>query len=216
MLLRFLMTKPKIKLLLVDDHELFNDGLKSLLAFEEHLDIVGQVFDGKDVIYNVQKHTPDIVFLDINLPHRNGMDIAKEILKDFSATKVILLTMYEDQSMIKEAKKVGVQGYILKNSSKKELLQGIYVVFEGKNYFDEKIKKDADFINKDDFAKKFTLTDREIEIIKAVKEGRSSQEIADMMFLSYLTIKTHRRNIHFKLGTSTTPELIKFAAENGI
>ena len=210
------MTKPKIKLLLVDDHELFNDGLKSLLAFEEHLDIVGQVFDGKDVIYNVQKHTPDIVFLDINLPHRNGMDIAKEILKDFSATKVILLTMYEDQSMIKEAKKVGVQGYILKNSSKKELLQGIYVVFEGKNYFDEKIKKDADFINKDDFAKKFTLTDREIEIIKAVKEGRSSQEIADMMFLSYLTIKTHRRNIHFKLGTSTTTELIKFAAENGI
>ena len=216
MLLRFLMTKPKIKLLLVDDHELFNDGLKSLLAFEEHLDIVGQVFDGKDVIYNVQKHTPDIVFLDINLPHRNGMDIAKEILKDFSATKVILLTMYEDQSMIKEAKKVGVQGYILKNSSKKELLQGIYVVFEGKNYFDEKIKKDADFINKDDFAKKFALTDREIEIIKAVKEGRSSQEIADLMFLSYLTIKTHRRNIHFKLGTSTTPELIKFAAENGI
>ena len=210
------MTKPKIKLLLVDDHELFNDGLKSLLAFEEHLDIVGQVFDGKDVIYNVQKHTPDIVFLDINLPHRNGIDIAKEILRDFNATKVILLTMYEDQSMIKEAKKVGVQGYILKNSSKKELLQGIYVVFEGKNYFDEKIKKDADFINKDDFAKKFTLTDREIEIIKAVKEGRSSQEIADMMFLSYLTIKTHRRNIHFKLGTSTTPELIKFAAENGI
>ena len=102
------MTKPKIKLLLVDDHELFNDGLKSLLAFEEHLDIVGQVFDGKDVIYNVQKHTPDIVFLDINLPHRNGMDIAKEILKDFSATKVILLTMYEDQSMIKEAKKVEI------------------------------------------------------------------------------------------------------------
>ena len=118
--------------------------------------------------------------------------------------------------MIKEAKKVGVQGYILKNSSKKELLQGIYVVFEGKNYFDEKIKKEADCINKDDFAKKFTLTDREIEIIKAVKEGRSSQEIAGMMFLSYLTIKTHRRNIHFKLGTSTTPELIKFAAENGI
>ena len=210
------MTKPKIKLLLVDDHELFSDGLKSLLGTEEHLDIVGQVSDGKDVIYNVQKHAPDIVFLDINLPHRNGIDIAKEILRDFNATKVILLTMYEDQSMIKEAKKVGVQGYILKNSSKKELLQGIYVVFEGKNYFDEKIKKDADFINKDDFAKKFALTDREIEIIKAVKEGRSSQEIADLMFLSYLTIKTHRRNIHFKLGTSTTPELIKFAAENGI
>ena len=108
------MTKPKIKLLLVDDHELFSDGLKSLLGTEEHLDIVGQVSDGKDVIYNVQKHAPDIVFLDINLPHRNGIDIAKEILRDFNATKVILLTMYEDQSMIKEAKKVGVHGYILK------------------------------------------------------------------------------------------------------
>ena len=112
--LKYPMTKPKIKLLLVDDHELFSDGLKSLLGTEEHLDIVGQVSDGKDVIYNVQKHAPDIVFLDINLPHRNGIDIAKEILRDFNATKVILLTMYEDQSMIKEAKKVGVHGYILK------------------------------------------------------------------------------------------------------
>ena len=71
------MTKPKIKLLLVDDHELFSDGLKSLLGTEEHLDIVGQVSDGKDVIYNVQKHAPDIVFLDINLPHRNGIEIGR-------------------------------------------------------------------------------------------------------------------------------------------
>jgi len=210
------MTKSKIKILLVDDHELFNDGLKSLLSTEQHLEIVGQVFDGKNVTYEVQKHSPDIVFLDINLPNQNGIEIAKILLRDFPSTKVILLTMYEDQSMLKEAKKVGVQGYILKNSTKKELLHGIKIIYEGKNHFDEKINKDSELQNKDNFTKKYALTDREVEIISLVKEGKNSYEIAEKMFLSYLTIKTHRRNIHFKLGTSTTPELIKFANENGI
>lgn len=210
------MSNTKIKVLLVDDHQLFNDGLKSLLSSEPHLEIVGQVFNGKEVIFAVQKYSPDVVFLDINLPNANGIDLAKIIVKDFLSTKVILLTMYEDQQMLKDAKKVGVHGYILKNSSPNELLAGIRAVTAGQVYFDEKINKKIVQPEKDKFAKKYSLSDREIAIIRLVIEGKNSQEIAESLFLSYLTIKTHRRNIHFKLGTSTTPELIKFATDNGI
>jgi DNA-binding NarL/FixJ family response regulator len=206
----------KVKILLIDDHQLFNDGLKSLLSTEPEIDIVGQVFEGKNVFFAIQKLAPNLLFLDINLPDENGIDIAKKVLRDFPSVKIILLTMYADYQMLKEAKKVGVHGYILKNTSKKELLQGISAVLEGKAYFDEKINKDVEDISKDDLSKKFNLTEREKEIIKYIREGLDSYQIAEKVNLSYLTIKTHRRNIHFKIGTNTTPELIRFANENGI
>lgn len=206
----------KTKILLIDDHQLFNDGLKSLFSTEAQLEIVGQVFEAKNVLFQLQKLTPNLIFLDINLPDGSGIELSKNILKDFPNIKIILLTMYDDQQMLKEAKKVGVHGYILKNSSKKELLQGIFGVLEGKPYFDEKLKNKIEDQNKDDFSKKHNLTEREKEIIKYIREGLDSYQIAEKVNLSYLTIKTHRRNIHFKIGTNTTPELIRFANENGI
>jgi DNA-binding NarL/FixJ family response regulator len=206
----------KTKILLIDDHHLFNDGLKSLLSSETDIEIVGQVYEAKNVLYEIQKLTPDLLFLDINLPDKNGIELAAEILKNFSAVKIILLTMYSDSQIYKEALKTGVHGYILKNSSKQELLAGIQQVMAGENYFDAKLNEKIEENPSDDLVKKFALTAREREIIKLVKEGLDSYQIADKTFLSYHTIKTHRRNIHFKLGTSTTSELIKFANENGI
>jgi DNA-binding NarL/FixJ family response regulator len=206
----------KTKLLLIDDHQLFNDGLKSLLSSESNLEIVEQVFEAKNVLLEIHKTAPDLLFLDINLPDQNGIELAKEIQKAFPKVKIILLTMYSDTQIYKEALKIGVDGYILKNSSKQELLKGIEAVMNGKNYFDAKINIGTEPEKRDDLAKKFALTEREREIIKLIREGFDSYQIADKVNLSYLTIKTHRRNIHFKLGTSTTPELIKFANENGI
>ncbi len=207
---------PKTKILLIDDHQLFNDGLKSLLSTEPEIEIVGQIFEGKNVLFEIQRFSPQLVFLDINLPDDNGIEIAKKIVKDFPSVKIIILTMYADNQMLKEAKKVGVHGYILKNTSKKELLQGISTVLRGKTYFDEKINRGMEDISRDDLSKKLGLTEREKEIIKYIREGLDSYQIAEKVSLSYLTIKTHRRNIHFKIGTSTTPELIRFANENGI
>jgi DNA-binding NarL/FixJ family response regulator len=197
----------KAKLLLIDDHQLFNDGLKSLLSTEPNIEVLGQVFEAKNILYEVQRLSPNLLFLDINLPDGNGIEMSKIILKNF---------MYADYQMLKEAKKAGVHGYILKNTSKQELLNGIEVVLGGANYFDEKINKEPESNNNDDISKKYSLTEREIEIVRFVREGLDSYQIADNMNLSYHTVKTHRRNIHFKIGTSTTPELIKFANENGI
>ena len=199
----------------MDDHQLFNDGLKSLLSSETNLEIVGQVFEGKNVFFAIQKLSPQLLFLDINLSDSNGIELSKIILHDFPSVKIILLTMYADEQMLKEAKKVGVHGYILKNSSKQELLTGIGEVMSGKHYFDQKILKSTDDTKKDNFTKKHILTEREKEIVGYVKDSLDSYQIAEKMNLSYLTVKTHRRNIHFKLGTKTTPELIKFANENG-
>lgn len=211
------LTTNPIKILLVDDHQLFNDGLKSLLSTEQNLEIVGQVYESRNVLYEIQRLNPQLIFLDINLPEQNGIELSKIILKDFQNVKIIFLTMYADEQMLKEAKKLEVHGYILKNSSKNELLLGIETVMNGKQYFDAKIHKSAqDESNKDDLSKKFALTEREKEIIAYVKAGLDSYQIADKMSLSYLTIKTHRRNIHFKLGTTSTPELIRFANENSL
>ena len=204
----------KTKILLIDDHHLFNDGLKSLLSSETNIDIVGQVYEAKNVLHEIQKLLPELIFLDINLPDKNGIELAAEVLKNFPSVKIILLTMYSDSQIYKEALKTGVHGYILKNSSKQDLLSGIEAVTNGKTYFDAKLNEKIEESPSDDLAKKFALTAREKEIINWVKDGLDSYQIAEKMFLSYHTIKTHRRNIHFKLGTSTTYELIKFANEN--
>jgi DNA-binding NarL/FixJ family response regulator len=206
----------KTKILLIDDHQLFNDGVKSLLSSEPNIEIVGQVFEAKNVLYEIQKLSPQLLFLDINLPDGNGIELAKIIVKDFPKIKIILLTMYDDHLLLKEAKKVGVHGYILKNTSKKQLLQAVQEVMEGNTFFDESISKVSDSTNREEISKKYSLTEREIEIVKFVRDGLDSYQIADNMNLSYHTIKTHRRNIHFKIGTSTTPEMIRFANENGI
>ena len=204
----------KTKILLIDDHHLFNDGLKSLLSSEQNIDIVGQVYEAKNVLHEIQRLSPELIFLDINLPDKNGIELAGEVLKNFPSVKIILLTMYSDSQIYKEALKTGVHGYILKNSSKQDLLSGIQAVINGKTFFDAKLNEKIEEVPSNDLAKKFALTAREKEIIKWVKDGLDSYQIADKMFLSYHTIKTHRRNIHFKLGTSTTSELIKFANEN--
>ncbi len=204
------------KVLLIDDHQLFNDGVKSLLRSEPEIEIVGQVFEAKNVLYEIQKNSPQLLFLDINLPDGNGIELAKIIFKEYPQIKIILLTMYNDFMLLKEAKKVGVQGYMLKNTSKKDLLQAVKIVMEGNTFFDESISKASELTNREDFSKKYSLTEREIEIVRFVKEGLDSYQIADKMNLSYHTIKTHRRNIHFKIGTSSTPEMIKFANENGV
>jgi DNA-binding NarL/FixJ family response regulator len=209
------MNRVKKKIFLVDDHQLFNDGLKSLLGSEEDIEIIGQSYNARNTLPQLLKLLPDVIFIDINLPDQNGIDLAKDIIKNFGKIKIILLTMYADKQVFKEALKANVHGYLLKNSSKQELLDAIDVVMKGGVYHDHKLRINASDESKDLLEKKFSLTEREIEIIKLVKNGLDSYQIADKVNLSYFTVKTHRRNIHFKLGTTSTPELIKFANDNG-
>ena len=209
-------TSPKI--LIADDHQLFNDGMKMMLAAEETLQVVGQVFSGKDVLDAVHRMQPDVVLLDINMPHLNGLEVAEKLLKNYPNVRIIMLTMYSDRKFVEDCQRMGVPGYILKNSGVDEVLNAIETVLAGKRYYDPKLTKSttpnqhAD----DSFQKQFQLTKREIEIISLVGQSFTNEEMAEKLFLSVATVKTHRNNINLKLGINKPADLVKFAVEHGL
>ena len=206
------------KILIADDHQLFNDGIKMMLSAEDDLHIVGQVFSGKDVYDAVNRLRPHVILLDINMPHTNGLDVAAELLKRAPAVRIIILTMYNDRKFVDDCKKMGVHGYILKNSGVDEVITAIETVRADKKYYDPKLTQRAS-VNPhadDFFMKQFQLTKRELEIIGLVGQSMTNEEMAEKLFLSIATVKTHRNNINLKLGISKPADLVKFALEHGL
>jgi DNA-binding NarL/FixJ family response regulator len=210
--------KTSTKILIADDHQLFNDGMKMMLSPEDNLQVVGQVFSGKDVPDAVNRLRPDVLLLDINMPHTNGLDVAAQLLKQVPDLKIIVLTMYNDRKFVDDCKKMGVQGYILKNSGVDEVINAIETVRTDKKYYDPKLTQShkANLHADDFFMKQFQLTKREIEIIGLVGQSFTNEEIADKLFLSVATVKTHRNNINLKLGINKPADLVKFAVEHGL
>lgn len=206
------------KILIADDHQLFNDGMKMMLSVESNLQVVGQVFTGKDVFNAVHQLIPDVVLLDINMPHLNGLEVAAQLIKDYEKVKIIILTMYSDRKFVEDCQKMGVQGYILKNSGVDEVLNAIEAVVENKKYYDPKLTKSTtvNMHGDDSFMKQFQLTKRELEIIGLVGKSYTNEEMAEKLFLSVATVKTHRNNINLKLGINKPADLVKFAMEHGL
>ena len=206
------------KILIADDHQLFNDGIKMMLSAEDNLHVVGQVFSGKDVFDAVNRLRPHVVLLDINMPHTNGLDVAAELLKRAPSVRIIILTMYNDRKFVDDCKKMGVHGYILKNSGVDEVIAAIETVRADKKYYDPKLTQRASVSpHADDFfMKQFQLTKRELEIIGLVGQSMTNEEMAEKLFLSIATVKTHRNNINLKLGISKPADLVKFALEHGL
>lgn len=206
------------KILIADDHQLFNDGMKMMLAAEGDINIVGQVFSGKDVLHAVHTFQPDLLLLDINMPHQNGLEVAEKMRKSYPAVRIIMLTMYSDRKFVDDCKRLGVPGYILKNSGVDEVLKAIETVLAGQCYYDPKLTKNnaPDQHADDSFQRQFQLTKREIEIIGLIGQSFTNEEIADRLFLSIATVKTHRNNINLKLGINKPADLVRFAIEHGL
>ncbi|MBA4850559.1 response regulator transcription factor [Emticicia sp. BO119] len=203
------------KLLIADDHILFNEGVRQLLS--EKYEVVGQVYDGKDVLSAIHLKKTDVILLDINLPSINGFDLAKEIKRAFDTVKIIFLSMYTEPRFIEQSKFLEVNGYLLKNSTKEELIEGIESVLRGETYYDTKLQFTKISLHHNDFfVKQYSLTPREIEIVRMIKDGMSTSQIAEKLFLGQETVKTHRKNIYYKLSITKSTELIKFAIENNI
>ncbi|QIP12654.1 response regulator transcription factor [Spirosoma aureum] len=205
-------------ILIADDHQLFNDGLRTLLTFEgSPFQVVGQVYRGDDVILGIHQLQPDVVLLDINMPHRNGIDVARQIVRDYPTVRVVIISMYNYQKFVDELKEIGVAGYLLKSASQQELISCLQSVITGGRYFDIKLNgKAAALHQEDEFVKRFKLSPRELEIIVLMREGLSAPEIARQLFISEETVKTHRKNIYYKLDINNLAELIRFANEHGL
>lgn len=195
-----------VKILIVDDHVLFSEGLEALLKNEADLQVVGIISRLQDTDIKIQSLTPDLILMDMNIRGENSLDKCREILENHRV-KIIMVTMYNQEKLLLEAQKTGVRGYLLKDSSSSEILRCIREVCNGREYFDKKVLSQND---DDHFSKNQKLTFKEKEVITLIKKGLTNEEIADRLFLSALTIKTHRRNIYYKLGVTNTAELINF------
>lgn len=205
-------------LLIADDHQLFNDGLKNLLTYDgSPFKVLDQVYSGTEVLPALHKMQPDVLLLDINLPGRNGVDIARQVVREFPQVRVVIISMYSYQKFVSDLKDIGVAGYLLKSASQQELISCLQRVVAGERYFDEKVHGNGGALHEEDqFIKRYKLSPRETEIISLIRQGISTHDIAQRLFLSEETVKTHRKNIYYKLDIKSVTELVNFANEHGL
>ena len=215
------MTQPvsyPINVLIIDDHRLFNDGLGLVLADAPDLTIIGHVYHSREAVEQVREHQPDVLIIDFNMPHINGLDLTRQLIAQLGPQRILILSMYGENRYIDDFRKAGALGYMLKTSTKEELLTAIRSVAQNTPYFDPKLADATQFSNHADdvFLKKYKLSPREVEIIRLIKAGLSSPQIAEKISLSQHTIDTHRKNIYAKLGINTVVDLVRFATETNL
>jgi DNA-binding NarL/FixJ family response regulator len=209
----------KYKILIADDHAMVRDGVKNLVKQNKDYVVVGEASNGKEALDQYETLKPDLLILDISMPDMNGMDVSKEILSKDPAANILILSMYDDDDYISRCLEFGVKGYVVKNESSSELEYAIKSILQGKNYFSRQaqdviFKKYSQGVTKkkqrEDMIK---LTNREVEIIKLIAEGLTSQEMADKLFISPRTVETHRANLMKKVGVKNAIELVKKAQQ---
>lgn len=207
----------KKKIFICEDHTIVIDGLKALLQSDNRFEIIGHD-DGGQIHEILRGIIPDILLLDLNLNGIDGFEVLKMFRTYNQKTKVIILTMYKENELIERARKSGANAYILKNTSNQELIDCFEKVYEQPFYLGNTLTShlNGHDLFRDRFAQKVKLTKREIEIIKLISVGKSSQTIADELFLSPLTIETHKKNIFKKLQVNSSVELVTFAHENNL
>ncbi len=199
----------RIKIAIADDHKIFAEGIRSVLKEQDWINWVGEAFNTRDAIQLYIDRRPDIFLLDYHFPDGTGYQVAEKILSQFPEAKIILLSMENDYDIMLECKALGVRGYIIKNLSSDELIEAIETVLHNQSFFmwgDEA----AALIKEPEVG----LSKREKEIVSLITKGFTSQEIADAINLSVLTINTHRRNILRKLNLKNTAMMVQYARIN--
>ncbi len=200
-----------IRVLIVDDHPLVVEGLRSLLFDMEGVVVVGAAYDTFGAMEFLQKNTPDIAFLDINLPDISGIELCKKITKNFPKTRCIALSNSHERSHIARMMQNGAMGYLLKSASKQEIVAAIHQVMAGAYY----MNVNTSAIALDKSIQIPFLTRREKEVLLLIAEGMTNPQIADILFVSASTVKTHRENLLIKFAVPNTAALIRLSAQYG-
>ncbi|MCX6256694.1 MAG: response regulator transcription factor [Bacteroidia bacterium] len=209
-----------IKVIIVDDHRLFREGLVNLLLDSNDIEIVAEAENGHDAITKSKEFKPDVVIMDIGMPVLNGVEATKLLLKELPDIKIIALSMHSDRQYIKGMLEAGASGYLFKNCTYNQLIEAVNSVNSGKIYLENEITEGLihDYLHKEESIHDNTpnLTERELEILKLIAEGKSTREIGEILFISIKTVGTHKQNILVKLGLNTNTDLIKYALKKGI
>lgn len=212
----------KIKIILVDDHQMFRDGVKSVLSDEENIEIIGEVGHGNDLYKLLKSLHPDLVITDISMPDISGIEIAKYVTENYPNIKILMLSMHTNAEFITKSLSVGANGYLPKDTSMNELLEAINSIHRGENYFNKEISDNIlkSIIEKskaeNHSEKKKYLTKREKEIVSFVVDGFTNKEIAEKLFISIRTVDSHKNNIMQKLNLKSSVELVKYAIKNNL
>lgn len=211
-----------VKILLVDDHQIMRDGLRSLIEKRPGMEVVAEAENGRAAIKLTRQFRPDVIVMDINMPDLNGIDATRQIVAEFPGTKIIAFSMHTDHQFVAGALKAGVSGYLQKDSAFEELAQAIRTVVADQTYLSAKIAGEVvkDYVEKlvagESAAPSSFLTAREREVAQLYAEGQTTKQIADRLNLSVKTIETHRRHIMEKLDITGIAELTKFAIREGL
>lgn len=211
-----------IRIVLADDHTVMRSGLRLLLERQPNLQVVGEASDGKQAVEVAAQEKPDVVVMDIAMPHLNGVEAARQIASRNPQTAIAILSMHSDESYVIRSLKAGARAYLLKDSAEADLIAAINAITEGKSFFSPAVRQ----ILKEDYMHQLAemgaedsyelLTTREREVLQLVAEGKSNKEVANLLNLSLYTVETHRTHILQKLNLHSVPELILYAVRKGI
>jgi DNA-binding NarL/FixJ family response regulator len=206
----------RINVLLTDDHQIIIDGLKSLLKNQDEINVAAEANNGRDALRILDLISIDVLLMDIDMPVMNGIDALKEIRRQNSKVKVVILSMHNEAGMIKSLIDLGANGYLLKSCTQDELVDAIKKVASGQSYFSSDVTLALLKPATNQGQQNEILTERETEILKLIAAGFSNKEIGEQLFISHRTVDTHRTNLMKKLNVNNIAGLISYAIRNGI
>jgi len=215
------MLPNQIKIIIADDHKIVRNGLKAMLLGKHNFFVAAEADNGKTCIALVEKIKPDILLLDIDMPDMTGIEVAENLAKSLPCTRIVMLTALDDKEKIVASVKAGASGFLSKNCDSKELINAIEKVASGENYFSKTITGDVfnAFVSNIQHGTPQTnnkLTDREIEVIKLLADGKRTKEIAAELDISPRTVECHKNTILEKLEVSSIIEVVRYAIRNKI
>ena len=210
-----------IRVMIADDHNMFVEGVESILDGQDNIQVVSKCYTGPEVFEKLATTPADVILLDINLPGMNGIEVCQKLSKEYPDVKVLALSMHNEESFVTEILKYGAQGYILKNTGKKELIQAIETINSGQSYFSEEVTETImkSLVNQRTGSKKTAMLSpkisrREKDVLELIVKEYTTQEIADTLFISLKTVESHRRSLLTKLNVRNTAGLVRVAVEN--
>jgi DNA-binding NarL/FixJ family response regulator len=211
----------KIRVALADDHPIVLAGLRNLIELEPHFDVVGESASGQSALRVIRETLPDVAILDISMPEINGIALVRRLAEECPSVRVIILTLYEETSFLKQALAAGAKGYVLKRSAAENLVRAIAAVRSGAVYVDPSLENDAhDGISaRSDPARQprklIGLTEREVSVLKYTARGLTTKEIAARLALSVKTVETYKSRATGKLDLNNRAEIVRFASAQG-
>lgn len=207
-------SEQRLRLVIVDDHDLLREGIRARLQDEDFVDIIGEGRNGLEAVDLCRTLRPDVILLDISMPEMNGLEAASRIRETVPLTKILFLSIYDTEEYVQEALRIGVNGFVLKDVSKPEMINAIRSVAQGATYLGPRVT--ASLTNRSASADDYGLSAREKEVLAAISRGLSNRDIAEKLSISVRTVESHRLSIREKTGGGNAIALSKIADKLGL